>query len=58
MGIVTDKESDIAVDVARNVANVKQVVKIFEIIPEPEKLKTPAPVVNQPVVNQPAANQP
>jgi len=46
MGIVTEKEADIAVDIARNVDNVKQVIKIFEIIPEPEKPKTPAPVVN------------
>ena len=35
MGIVTEKEADMAVDVARNVKGVKRVVKIFEIIPEP-----------------------
>jgi osmotically-inducible protein OsmY len=35
MGLVTDKEAALAVDIARNVKNVKQVIKIFEIIPEP-----------------------
>jgi osmotically-inducible protein OsmY len=47
MGLVTDKEADIAVDVARNVKNVKQVIKIFEIIPEPVATDTPAPVVDK-----------
>ena len=43
MGLVTDNESNAAVDVARNVEDVKRVVKIFEIIPEPADSKTPAP---------------
>jgi len=42
MGLVTEKEAELAVNVARNVGDVKQVTRIFEIIPEP----TPAPVVN------------
>lgn len=37
MGIVTEKEADMAVEVARNVEGVKRVVKIFEYIPEPVK---------------------
>lgn len=37
MGIVTEKEANMAVDVARNVEGVKRVVKIFEYIPEPVK---------------------
>ncbi|WP_455201900.1 BON domain-containing protein [Kaarinaea lacus] len=37
MGIVTEKEANMAVEVARNVNGVKRVVKIFEIIPEPVK---------------------
>lgn len=37
MGIVTEKEAEMAVDVARNVEGVKRVVKIFEYIPEPVK---------------------
>ncbi len=47
MGLVTDKESEIAVDIARNVEKVKQVVKIFEIIPEPVAVSEPAPVVDK-----------
>ncbi len=35
MGIVTEKEAEQAVNVARNVTGVKRVVKIFEYIPEP-----------------------
>ena len=35
MGIVTEKEAEMAVEVARNVEGVKRVVKIFETIPEP-----------------------
>ena len=35
MGIVTEKEADMAVNVARNVKGVKRVVRIFEIVPEP-----------------------
>jgi len=42
MGLVTDKEAELAVKVARNVGDVKQVTRIFEIIPEP----APPPVVN------------
>ena len=42
MGLVTEKEAELAVNVARNVADVKQVTRIFEIIPEPAQ----APVVN------------
>jgi len=41
MGLVTDKEAEIAVDIARNVKDVKRVVKIFEIIPEPVETKPP-----------------
>ena len=37
MGVVTEKEADMAIEVARNVQGVKRVVKIFEIIPEPVK---------------------
>jgi len=37
MGIVTENEAKMAVDVARNVEGVKRVVKIFEYIPEPVK---------------------
>ena len=44
MGLVTEKESELAVDVARNVSDVKQVVKIFEIIPEEQEPAPPAPV--------------
>ena len=44
MGLVTDKEAELAVDVARNEENVTQVVKIFEIIPEPVVASSPAPV--------------
>lgn len=40
MGIVTEREADMAVDVARNVDGVKRVVKIFEYIPEPVKAET------------------
>jgi osmotically-inducible protein OsmY len=40
MGLVTNKEADIAVDATRNVDGVKRVVKMFEYIPEPEP--TPA----------------
>ncbi|WP_455376342.1 BON domain-containing protein [Kaarinaea lacus] len=47
MGLVTDKEAEIAVDIARNVDKVKQVVKIFEIIPEPVATTAPAPVVDK-----------
>lgn len=47
MGMVTAKEADIAVDIARNIENVKQVVKIFEIIPEQTKETTPAPVADK-----------
>lgn len=39
MGLVTNKEADIAVNATRNVDGVKRVVKMFEYIPEPE----PAP---------------
>ena len=42
MGLVTEKEAELAVNVARNVDDVKQVTRIFEILPEPG----PAPVVN------------
>ena len=41
MGLVTDKEAALAVDVARHVKDVKQVIKIFEIIPEPEPASAP-----------------
>lgn len=47
MGLVTKKEAELAVDVARNVKDVKQVVKIFEIIPEPEPQQKPTPVVEK-----------
>lgn len=47
MGLVTAKEADIAVDIARNTGNVKQVVKIFEIIPEPVEETRPAPVADK-----------
>ena len=40
MGMVTDKESAVAVDIARNVKGVSRVVKIFEIIPEPVEPKS------------------
>ena len=43
MGLVTEKESGIAVNIARNVEDVKQVIKIFEIIPEPAQSTPPAP---------------
>lgn len=47
MGLVTEKESAIAVDVARNIKDVKQVVKIFEIIPEQIADTKPAPVADK-----------
>lgn len=47
MGLATEKEAEIAVDIARNVKKVKQVIKIFEIIPEPIIEDTPAPVVEK-----------
>lgn len=46
MGLVTEKEADIAANVARNVKDVIQVVKIFEIIPEPAE-PTPQPAVKK-----------
>jgi osmotically-inducible protein OsmY len=45
MGLVTDKEAELAVEVTRHVKNVKQVIKIFEIIPEP--IVNTAPVVEK-----------
>lgn len=47
MGLVTDKESELAVDIARNVKNVNQVVKIFEIIPEQTEETKPSPVAEK-----------
>ena len=35
MGLITEKEAEIAAEVARNVAGVKRVVTLFEYIPEP-----------------------
>ncbi|MGD8560230.1 MAG: BON domain-containing protein [Gammaproteobacteria bacterium] len=35
MGLVTENEADLAVDVARNVEDVDRVVKLFEYVPEP-----------------------
>jgi osmotically-inducible protein OsmY len=35
MGVVTEKEAEIAAKIARNVAGVKRVVTLFEYIPEP-----------------------
>jgi osmotically-inducible protein OsmY len=35
MGLVTEKEAGIAVDIARNVKEVSKVTRIFETIPEP-----------------------
>ncbi|WP_455197686.1 BON domain-containing protein [Kaarinaea lacus] len=35
MGLVTEKEAEIAAEIARNVADVKRVVTLFEYIPEP-----------------------
>lgn len=40
LGLVTEKEADIAVEAARNIKGVKRVVKIFEYIPEPEPATT------------------
>lgn len=36
MGLVTEKEAELAVDAARYADGVKRVVKIFEYVPEPE----------------------
>ena len=35
MGLVTEKEAEIAAEIARNVTDVKRVVTLFEYIPEP-----------------------
>ncbi|WP_455365102.1 BON domain-containing protein [Kaarinaea lacus] len=35
MGMVTEKEAEIAVEIARNITGVKRVVTLFEYIPEP-----------------------
>jgi len=42
MGLVTDKEAELAVNVARNVKYVSKVTKLFEIIPEPAVTQTAA----------------
>ena len=48
MGLVTERESELAVEIARNVKDVKQVVKIFEIVPEEAtEPNMPAPVADK-----------
>lgn len=47
MGLVTDQESELAVEIARNVEDVRQVIKVFEIIPDTIATTEPAPVADK-----------